>query len=166
MRIPIVNEQDEIIGYKERDDRNPKDITRVSALWATDKEGNVLLAQRALNKKTNPGMWGPAVAGTVEEGETYEENIIKEAEEEIGLVGFKPVLGPKNRVSSSHEYFGQWYTAVVDHDYPFKKQDKEVEEVRWFSKDQILKFVEENPKSVSDNFINTLNYFTQNAPQS
>ena len=27
-----------------------------------------------------PGKWGPAVAGTVEEGESYEENIIKEAE--------------------------------------------------------------------------------------
>lgn len=30
MKIPIVNEQDEIIGYKDRKDRNADDIIRVS----------------------------------------------------------------------------------------------------------------------------------------
>ena len=162
MRIPVVNEQDEILGYKERENLEPEDICRVTSLWVTDKEGNILLAQRAFKKKTNPGMWGPAVSGTVEEGETYEENMKKEAQEEIGFVGFNSVLGPKFRRSTSHEYFVQWYTAVIDHNYSFKKQDDEVEEIRWFTKEEILKFVEENPKSVSDNFINTLNYFTKN----
>lgn len=146
MRIPIVNEQDEIIGYKDRDDRNDKDITRVSGLWVTDKDGNILLAQRALNKEHDPGKWGPAVAGTVEEGETYESNIIKEAEEEIGLSGIKPILGPKNRRSTSHEYWGQWFTVVVPHDYPFKKQNEEVEAIKWFTRDEILKLLDEKPE--------------------
>ena len=71
MKIPIVNEQDEIIGHKEKKDRNPKDIMRITALWLTDLEGNMLLAQRSFNKKHDPGLWASAVAGTVEEGETY-----------------------------------------------------------------------------------------------
>ena len=75
MKIPIVNEQDEILGYKDRDGKNREDISRITALWLTDFDGNVLLAQRAFNKKRSPGLWGPAVAGTVEEGETYEEKI-------------------------------------------------------------------------------------------
>ena len=152
MRIPIVNEQDEIIGYKERKDRNAQDIVRVSDLWITDSEGNILLAQRALSEDHNPGMWGPASSGTVEEGETYEINIIKEMGEEIGLFGVKPVLGPKYRVSSSHEYFAQWFTAVVPHDYLFKKQDEEVEQVRWFTRDEILKFLEEKTRNVFEKF--------------
>lgn len=159
MKIPIVNEQDEIIGYEDRENMDPKNITRVSALWVTDKENNILLARRALSKKNNPGIWGPAVAGTVEEGKTYEENVIKEAEEEIGLVGLQPVLGPKNRVSSSHEYFGQWFTVVVDHNYSFIKQDEEVEEIRWFTKEEILKFLDEKPEMFSKNFRNYLDYF-------
>ena|ERR1700733_1343376 len=145
MRIPIVNEQDEIIGYKERNETNSEDITRVSGLWVTDKDGNILLAQRAFTKKNDPGKWGPAVAGTVEEGETYESNIIKEMEEEIGLVNFVPVLSHKNRRSTSHEYWGQWFTAVIDHDYPFKKQDEEVEELKWFTKEELLKLLDEKP---------------------
>lgn len=146
MRIPIVDENDEIIGYQERDDKNKTNISRVSALWLTDKEGNVLLAQRAFNKGHHPGLWGPAVAGTVEEGETYEQNIIKEAEEEIGLIGFKPFASVKIRRSSIHEYFCQWFTAVVDHNYPFIKREGEVENIKWFSIDELIKFVQEKPE--------------------
>ena len=53
MKIPIVNEQDEIIGYKERNDLDTKDIIRVTGLWVTSSEGDILLARRALIKKYN-----------------------------------------------------------------------------------------------------------------
>ncbi len=159
MRIPVVNEQDEIIGYEDRDNANPKNITRVSALWVTDKNGNILLAQRAYVKKRNPGVWGPAVAGTVEEGETYESNITKESEEEIGLTNFTPRLGPKKRVSSGHEYFCQWFTAIVEHDYSFKKQDNEVEEIKWFTRTEIDRFLTEKPEMFTSNFKFYFNLF-------
>jgi len=110
MRIPIVNEQDEIIKNIDVSERQKGDIGRVFALWVTNEKGEILLAQRSFDKLRDPGKWGPAVAGTVEEGETYEENIIKEAEEEIGLVGITPKIEQKYRKSTSHEYFSQWFT--------------------------------------------------------
>lgn len=145
-RIPVVNEEDEIIGYKERSFRNNDEITRVTGLWLKDQYNNMLLAQRAFTKKDSPGLWGPAVAGTVEEGETYESNIIKEAEEEIGLKNLKPTLGVKSLRNTSHKYFAQRFTAVVDHDYPFVKQDDEVEAIKWFSKDELLNLIKEKPE--------------------
>ncbi len=159
MKLPVVNEQDEVIGYKNRGETNPEDITRVSALWVIDKDNNILLARRALTKKHGAGLWGPAVAGTVEEGESYEQNIIKEAEEEIGLVGVNFSLGPKKRVSSSHEYFCQWFTAIVDRGYPFKKQDDEVEEVKWFSKSELERLVKEKDKNFTPSFKEYSGYF-------
>ncbi|MCX6752682.1 MAG: NUDIX hydrolase [Candidatus Nomurabacteria bacterium] len=159
MKIPIVNEQDEIIRYEDRETRNPKDICRITGLWITDHEENILLAQRAFTKKLSPGLWGPAVAGTVEEGETYESNILKEVKEEIGLTGLKLVLGPKVRRSTSHEYFVQWFTAVVDHDYPFVKKDDEVESIRWFSKEEVLKLLEKKPEMFLANFKQYKEYF-------
>ncbi len=60
--IPVVNEQDEIIGHKDREDRNTMDITRITALWLKNERGEVLLA---LAKTGDPGLWGPAVSGTV-----------------------------------------------------------------------------------------------------
>lgn len=151
MRIPIVNEQDEIIGYKEREDRSFGDIIRATGLWVIDKEGNILLAQRSFDKKHDPGLWGPAVGGTVEEGETYESNIIKEAEEEIGLKDVSFNIGPKIRVFSG---FGQWFSVVVDHNYEFVKQDEEVEQIKWFREDELNKMLKENPEIFIKGFEN------------
>jgi isopentenyldiphosphate isomerase len=159
MKIPIVNEQDEIIKVIDSSERKKDDICRVSALWVTNIDGNILLAQRAFSKKNSPGLWGPAVAGTVEEGETYELNVIKEAEEEIKLTELKPISGPKIRRSTSHEYFVQWFTAVVDYNYPFIKQDTEVEKIQWFTKDEILKLLKEKPEIFVTNLKQDMNFF-------
>lgn len=163
MKIPIVNEQDEIIGYKEREEKAPGDIIRASGLWVTSPDGYTLLAQRSFKKKNGPGMWGPAVAGTVEEGETYESNIIKEAEEEIGLIEFTPILGPKNRVQPVNGYgnlWGQWFTAIVDRSYQFKKQDEEVEQIKWFSKDELNKLLKETPKELLGDLAEFISWFS------
>lgn len=157
MRIPVVNEQDEIIGYKERSDINTgEDLIRATGLWVTDKNGNILLAQRSFKKKHDPGLWGPAVGGTVEEGETYESNIIKEAEEEIGLIDTKFDTLCKIRVFNCIATF---YTAVVDRDYGFVKQDEEVEDIKWFSKDELDKELEENPEIFFKNFKELMKLF-------
>lgn len=165
MKIPIVNEQDEIIGYKEREEKTDEEIHRVSVLWVKDKENNMLLAQRSFNKKHHPGLWGPAVAGTVEEGETYESNIIKESEEEIGLVGINPVLGLKSLKESVHRYFSQRFSVVVDHNYPFVKSDEEVEAIRWFGREELLSLIQEKPEMFLPNFqtyLEDINNFLNN----
>ena len=92
-KFTIVDENDNIIAQKERANIKPEDIYRVAALWVTNSKGDILLAQRALSKKHDPGKWGPAVAGTVEERETYRANIIKETSEEIGLHDISPTEG-------------------------------------------------------------------------
>jgi len=163
MKIPIVNEQDEIIKIVDMNDRQKSDICRVSALWITNEKDEVLLARRSLSKKRSPGCWGSAVAGTLEEGETYESNVIKEAGEEIGLYNLKPKLEHKVRSSTTHEYFCQWFSATIDGDYKFKKQDSEVEKIDWFTKDQILNLFKQNPEKFVPNFGRRINYFIKNA---
>lgn len=149
-RIIIVNDQDEIIGYKERGTVQLEDIYRVSALWVTNSHGDILLAQRSFSKKHHPGGWGPAVAGTVDEGESYEENIVKEAAEEIGLKDIKPQKSKKVRVTletGDHNHFTQWYTLVVDKPAEaFTIQREEVEQVKWFKRDELQQELREHPE--------------------
>ena len=149
MKIPIVNEKDEIIGYKEREDRYIEEIVRATGLWIKDKDGNILLAQRAFNKKHAPGLWGAAAGGVVEEGETYESCIIREAEEEIGLRGIVLTPGPKIRL---FDCFSHFFSIIVDHDYKFIKQDEEVEQIKWFSEDELNKLLKENPEMFMKGF--------------
>ena len=145
--IQIVNGQDEVIAYKDRNDLNlDTDIYRVSALWITNSRGEILLAQRSFKKTNAPGKWGPAVAGTVEKDETYEINIYKEAEEEIGLSGMKFITEQKERVSGHRNYFVQWYSAVIDKpiDY-FQIQEDEVDKLAWVERDAFIQNVRDNP---------------------
>lgn len=149
--IPVVNEQDEIVGHKSRSDVLKEDVYRVSALWVTNSKGDILLAQRGLHEAHDPGKWGPAVAGTVEKGESYLDNILKEAEEEIGVknVPFQP--GPKRRHADAHNYFTQWYLAVIDKPAEdFQIQKEELEQVRWFSRQELAQELDEHPERYLD----------------
>jgi len=150
VRCTIVNEQDEVIGYKDRAEIFPTDIYRVAALWITNSRGEILLAQRALTKRNDPGKWGPAVAGTVEEDETYDSNIVKEAQEEIGLTIEISDLkkGPKVRIAQKHQYWLQWYVYATDRpSESFYADPREVAAVRWFTRGELLSRLESDMTS-------------------
>ena len=150
MKIPIVDKDDNVIEYRERSAVDANSIYRVSALWVTDTDGRILLARRALNKSHDPGKWGPAVAGTVEEGETYESNIIKEAVEEIGLKDIKPTVGNKKLKKGKWVYFAQEFLLTLPYGFDdFKIDTNEVEEVKWFSVEELKVELKQNP----DNFL-------------
>ena len=144
-KITVVNEKDGIIGYKERGTLTSKEIYRVSALWIENSKGEVLLARRAYSKKKDPGMWGPAVAGTIDKGETYELNIIKEAEEELGLKNIEPKKLVKQRVRTPHNHFTQWFLLKLNKPLEYFKINKEeVAEIKWFPKGELLGLVKED----------------------
>lgn len=60
-------------------------MIKVAVLWIMDESGEVLLARRALHKAQDPGVWGPAVTGKLESGETFDQALVREVEEELGL---------------------------------------------------------------------------------
>lgn len=147
MKIQIVNEQDELIGVKERSEIDyTTDIYRVSGLWLTNSLGQALLAKRAATKDKDPSKWGPAVAGTIEEGETYEGNIYKEAEEEIGLTGVEFTKTKRIYTDHPRKVFTQWFSGVVDREIAdFIRQIEEVDELAWVDTEQMKKDIQDNP---------------------
>jgi isopentenyldiphosphate isomerase len=146
-KIVLVDERDEVIGAKERDEIVIFDRYRVSALWATNPNTDILLARRAFTKSHDPGKWGPAVAGTVEEGENYLSNILKEAREELGLADITPQLGPKIKYEREHSFFCQWFTVELSYDQKFLLQKEEVAEVAWFPRLELIEKIKaDDPK--------------------
>lgn len=163
-KIIIVDESDNIIGSKDRGILEKNDIYRVSALWITNLNGEVLLARRHRSKSHNPLKWGPAVAGTVEEDETYEENIIKEAKEELGLTNIIPTLGPKIKVDNEYHHFTQWYFLALDKNISeFTIQEDEVEEIQWISPQELKKQLEEQPEEFLSSLKEKLDLFILNS---
>jgi isopentenyldiphosphate isomerase len=157
----IVDEDDNLIGLRPRGHEDfKKHLYRISSLWLTNPRGEILIALRFFSKDNDPGKWAPAVAGTLEENETYEENIYKEAEEEIGLKGVKFTPGPK--IKQPGYFYCQWYIAKTDTpESGFVLQEDEVEAIKWISKDHLIKDVKEHPEEYVPTMADILSLFLE-----
>jgi isopentenyldiphosphate isomerase len=146
-KVVVVDEQDNIIGHKSWSKLDHEDIHRASFLWLSNSKGQVLLSKRSQHV-THPGLWTAAVSGTVQEGESYDENIYKEAAEEIGLAGVSFNLGPKLLISvPDSRFFIQWYFAVLDRDSRgFHLQETEVAQVKWIGRDEFQSDLVDHPE--------------------
>ncbi len=147
-KIIIVDEHDTPIGLKSRDEiDHKKDIYRWSAIWIENSKKEVLIAQRKLTRDKDPGKWGPAVTGTIEEGETYESNAHKEIKEELGVTVPSFQIGPKQHADTPRRYFGQWFLCTLDKPANgFVLQEDEVEQVAWISKEKLAQDIKLNPE--------------------
>ena len=152
--IPIVDENDKVIDYRQREELSREEIYRISALWIINSREQILLAQRSFSKTHSPGKWGPAVSGTVEKGESYLENIIKETKEEIGLdltqYNFRTV--DKIFSDTNWRFFCQWYLLKEDlnlEDLTFP--ENEVEQLKWINRKKFEKELAKSPEKFTTN---------------
>jgi isopentenyldiphosphate isomerase len=151
--LTLVDEDDNDIGTKDKDKLSPDDIYRVARLILINPKGELLLAQRAFVKKMDPGVWGLAVEGTVEADETYDSNIRKEAQEEIGVTLGRLELGPKLRMRGKFNHWCQFFITTIDLELDLLVLQKdELETVRWCSKAAIQEEVASYPERFGYNF--------------
>lgn len=80
-----------------------KKVVLVSAVALIDIDGRVLLAQRPAGKSM-AGLW-EFPGGKVEPGETPEEALIRELNEELGIDTWESCLAPLTFASHSYEKF-------------------------------------------------------------
>jgi len=153
MKLVIVDKSDNVIGAKYPDKMMPDDIYRVARLVILNLNGQLLLAQRAFAKEKDPGVWGLAVEGTVEEGEDYKSNIRKEAEEEIGITLGSVEPGPKLRMTGKYNHYCQFFVYRTELDTSkLQLQVDELAAVKWYDPLTLKQEVHDSPENFGYNF--------------
>ncbi len=143
----VVNEQDEIIEFRERTKLTHADRIRITVVWIEDGKGNALIHRRSPLKSSWPNYWENAAGGGVAHNETYEENAYKELAEEIGVHGVPLTFVKKICMPTPHgERYCSWYTAVLDRPIEqFVLQESEVAELKWVPKAELFAHRDAHP---------------------
>ena len=84
--LDIVNETGEVLGQATRAEIHRRRLLhRVVHLLVFNSKGELLLQKRSQLKDIAPGKWDTSVGGHVEHGETIDQALRREMEEELGF---------------------------------------------------------------------------------
>jgi 8-oxo-dGTP diphosphatase len=104
-------------------------IVLVAACALVDNDVRILLAQRPEGKSL-AGMW-EFPGGKVEAGETPEVTLVRELNEELGIVTRIPCLAPLTFASHSYETFHLLMPLYVCRRYEGIPEGKEGQAIKW-----------------------------------
>ena len=126
---------------------------RIIVVAIVDKEGRLLMQQRAMQKESNPGKWDVSTAGHVSTGQTSMEAAIREVEEEIGIKLKEQDL---HLICTFHGKGQVKENYIANHIYDFylvrkeridmtkiKKQESEVAQIKLVTKQEVESLIQQ-----------------------
>jgi isopentenyldiphosphate isomerase len=149
--LEVVTDKGEVIKILPRSEihGNPSLLHRVVHVLVFNSQGGLLLQKRSMNKDVAAGKWDTSVGGHVSSGETPEEAVKREMEEELGISAC--TLEFLYTYIHSNEYEAELvYTYSCSHDGEINFQQDEIDEVRPWSMDEIKRNIGNG--ILSDNF--------------
>jgi isopentenyldiphosphate isomerase len=136
--VDIVDKNDCVIGQTTRDDAHARYLRHRFIQVLVVNQGNILLQQRSKLKEKGPLLLDSSVGGHVDVGETYDEAVRREGNEELGLP-YDSVYTLLGRIEDSNtpveNMTGMLY--LCETDGPFTGWEREAELLFWVSSDEL-----------------------------
>jgi len=143
----IVNENDEVVGEATRGEvhQNPKLIHRVMHIWILNDNGEILIQQRSLTKDKDPGKWDISCGGHVQKDHDPEITAGRELQEELGIkANCKFISRFIEKLPDQTEMVNLYYAI---HNGPFDFLKEEINQLKFFTKEDALRFIESDPQA-------------------
>lgn len=149
--LEVVNEQGEILKSMPRSEihGNPSLMHKVVHVLVFNSSGELLLQKRSMDKEVAPGMWDTSVGGHINSGETLDNAVRREMEEELGIADV-PLKFLYTYIHSNPYETELVYTYSCVYNGTIVFQDDEIDNVRPWSIDEIRSNI--GAGILSDNF--------------
>jgi isopentenyl-diphosphate delta-isomerase len=155
-QVILVNEQDEAIGIMEKMEAHEKALLhRAFSVFLFNKNGQMLLQQRAIHKYHSPGLWTNACCSHPNPGETVQDAAIRRLYEELGFSA--PV-----KKAFHFTYKAAFDNGLTEHEYdhvfvgiyegPVHPNEEEVQDISYKSMDEIAVDLETDPHKYTEWF--------------
>lgn len=149
--LDLVNEKDEVIGevWKSEAHKDPSKIHREVAIAVFNDRGEILIQQRSLDKKNDPGEWKISAVGHVDAGEEPKHAVERELFEELGIKVeakfYKKIIRKRisNRGNKESRFVYMYYVIVKGKPKIILEKD-EVENAIWIKPSDLIKFARQN----------------------
>lgn len=149
--IPLVNEEDEIIGSGEKLDVHLKGLLhRAFSIVVYNEKGELLIHRRALGKYHSPGLWTNTCCSHPNVDEPMEAAVSRRLKEEMGFechltYQFKFLYKASFSNGLTEHELDHVYTGHFEGEVNINPN--EVDSYKWVSKKALLKDVIQNPDS-------------------
>lgn len=139
-------------------------LHRAIHVFVLNRNGDLLLQKRSLQKDMNPGVWDSSVSGHLDAGEGYLPAAVRELSEELGIHGapadsLEHVFSLKPSAETGWEHVRLF---VTRHTGPVSFPSAEIESVMPFPIDEICAWSASNPSDFSPVFLMLFRGFFQN----
>jgi len=132
--LDLVDAKGQIIGKASRTEvhGNPELMHPTVHLHVFNKQGKLYLQKRSKDKDLYPEFWDTAVGGHIESGESVENALMREADEELGIKALN--AKPLYRYIMKNEWESELvHTFMLRYNGPFRINRKEIELGRFWS---------------------------------
>ncbi len=148
LKYPIVNDSDQIIGYRKKDQAYKERVMlRSVQIFVYNSKGELYIQKRSKNKLRYPNYFCASVAGHVEAGESYRWAAIRELKEELGLKkieNLKLITKEKNPVGKNNCAMTTLFTIKTDELVTLQKE--EIDSGNFYTIENIKQLIlEKNP---------------------
>ena len=98
---------------------------------------SLLLQKRSMNKDIQPGKWDTAVGGHVDYGETIQEALMRETQEELGFTRFNPIAIKNYIFEYGKDREMVFVFAAIGNAFPIRPNPEEIEQGRFWTQEEI-----------------------------
>lgn len=152
--LDIVDEDNRVLGQASRREVHANGSKhRAVHLFLANGRNQILLQKRSDSKPDWPGCWDSSVSGHVTAGQSFDEAVMREAEEEIGYRCTDPA--PVLLIEASEMTDQEWvqlYTEKVPRPPRLNPDPQEVSETRWWDRDDLVDALVREPELFARSF--------------